>query len=628
MTMMMMMQHSAAAATTTASAAGHRGAGASAPLGGGRRVSVAVVGSLAGRSGRGGTSTESRSGGGSGGGDSDSEWMQRARKLANQRAAQFRKERGTQPVAPGNWRRKRKNDKNDEGESGFDAARGYDDLRRRTGEDGEEEEVEMTATAGDGLWRVDMAGLGDEDWATQWTMTSEEWNKLKKETKKSPEVVGPMDALQAFEDAGLRRVSPDIAAGMLKIIANKAQTSRTDREELAGLRRDTRMAHLLGTCVAAARRGSDALSPASVSSAAWALAVVSGERANSAEMEVLADRAAVLVDDMSPRAIVDLTWACASCRHAAPTLFQAIDVRAAITGLKGFKTFDVSTLVWAFAHLGHRADGTVDGLDQWLEGSGASQTSKFTPQALVTTAWSLAVVGGDALRGKMFAFLWGEMGARGREAAQEAEAAGSSSSSAAAVADDVPGEQITFGKWRGKHLNQINQAAVSVAAAGGTEALGLTPLPDELAAAAERAWLAQRRPPVVSWYQRDVASILSYMGEKHEEEAVCGGYRVDLLIPSPVGLSAEDDDATQQSSPGVAVEVDGPSHFARNDAAQALGQTRLKHRQLRHLGFAVLSVPVADWEYLETSEEKVEYLRSGMEHAARLAAGTASAPAL
>jgi hypothetical protein len=42
-----------------------------------------------------------------------------------------------------------------------------------------------------------------------------------------------------------------------------------------------------------------------------------------------------------------------------------------------------------------------------------------------------------------------------------------------------------------------------------------------------------------SWYQRDVASILDYMGEKHEEEAVCGGYRVDLLIPAPVGLTDE-----------------------------------------------------------------------------------------
>ena len=30
----------------------------------------------------------------------------------------------------------------------------------------------------------------------------------------------------------------------------------------------------------------------------------------------------------------------------------------------------------------------------------------------------------------------------------------------------------------------------------------------------------------------------------------------------------------------------------------------------------MLSVPIADWEYLETSEEKVEYLREGFAAAA------------
>ena len=32
------------------------------------------------------------------------------------------------------------------------------------------------------------------------------------------------------------------------------------------------------------------------------------------------------------------------------------------------------------------------------------------------------------------------------------------------------------------------------------------------------------------------------------------------------------------------------------------------------------SVAVADWEFMESSEEKVEYLREGMAHAAALAA--------
>ena len=125
----------------------------------------------------------------------------------------------------------------------------------------------MTATAGDGLWRVDMAVLSEEDWATQWTMTLEEWRVVKKDV--AANAPGPMEALRGFEDAGLRRVSPDIAAGMLRVVADKAKAARVDREELAGLRRDSRVAHLIGTCVAAARRRSEALAPASASSAAW-----------------------------------------------------------------------------------------------------------------------------------------------------------------------------------------------------------------------------------------------------------------------------------------------------------------------------------------------------------------------
>jgi hypothetical protein len=52
-----------------------------------------------------------------------------------------------------------------------------------------------------------------------------------------------------------------------------------------------------------------------------------------------------------------------------------------------------------------------------------------------------------------------------------------------------------------------------------------------------------------------------------------------------------------------------------------MGQTRLKHRHLRHLGYGVLSVPVAEWEYLESTEDKEDYLRKGMEYAAQMAGG-------
>ena len=540
----------------------------------------------------------------------EGEWMQRARRLANQRAAQFRKERGAPPVAPAPWRRKRKTEKGDEAANAEwrSAARAYDDLPgRRVSED----EEEMTAAAGDGLWRVDMAVLSEEDWATQWTMTLEEWRVVKKDV--SARARAPSEALRGFEDAGLRRVSPDIAAGMLRVVADKAKSSRADREELAGLRRDSRVAHLIGTCVAAARRGSEALAPASASSAAWALALIAGERANAAEMEVLAERCAVLVDAMTPRQTADLAWALASCRHSSRAVFRALDARfASDAGLANYKPYDVSTLAWAFAHLGGGGAGFVDGLDRWFSGgvnveeyarndaelaATASKNARtFTPHALAATLWGLTVLGGDATRSFSFRAVWAELARRGAEIETD--------ESSDSVSDAT---RVTHGPWMGKHLNQIHQAIVSVDASGGTNALGLASLPASLVAAAEAAWTAQRRPPVTSWYQRDVASILSYMGAKHEEEATCAGYRVDLLIPDARALLGE--------ARPVAVEVDGPSHFARNDASVALGQTRLKHRQLRALGFAVVSVPVADWEYLETSEEKVEYLREGFDAA-------------
>ena len=271
----------------------------------------------------GGNTRDARRRGGAADPNAESEWMDKARKLANQRAARFRQERGAQPVAPAGWRRRRKPKKDGDFDEYAGAARGYDDVPgpgRRVDAD----EMEMTATAGDGLWRVDMAGLSEEDWATQWTMTAEEFAAVKRDVKANAR--DPIAALRAFEDAGLRRISPDIAAEMLRVIADKAKSARVDREELAGVRRDARFAHLLGTCVAAARRGSDALSAGGVAGATWALAVIAGERANSAEMEVLSDRAAALVDDMSPRQCADLSWALASCRHAAPAAFGALGV--------------------------------------------------------------------------------------------------------------------------------------------------------------------------------------------------------------------------------------------------------------------------------------------------------------
>ena len=453
---------------------------------------------------------------------------------------------------------------------------------------------------------LQMENLSTEDWKTQWTMTNEEWNLVKKDVKANAK--GPSDALSGFEDAGLRRVSPDIAAEMLRIVADKAKQSKTEREELSGLRRDSRVAHLIGTCVAAARRGSESLSPKSTVSAAWALAVIAGERANSAEMEVLADRSSVLIKEMSPRQLADLAWALASCRHASHAVFRAMDVSFATDSAKvrKFSPFDLSTLTWAFAHLGAGGVGFVHGLDVWfangsvptdidasdesavesLTATAATKAQTFTPHALVATAWGLAVLGGDALRSFSFKTIWAEIGRKGAEFGTDQ------------MSDE---NNVKYGSWMGKHLNQIHQCVVSVDAAGGCEALGLPALPPSLVTASTVNTNEDTASSSIAFSATDPDGDALH---KHEEEAFCAGYRVDLFVPQWTGTSIP-----------VAIEVDGPSHFARNDQAVKLGQTRLKHRQLANLGFAVVSVPVADWEYLETSEEKVEYLRCGFEAA-------------
>ena len=43
----------------------------------------------------------------------------------------------------------------------------------------------------------------------------------------------------------------------------------------------------------------------------------------------------------------------------------------------------------------------------------------------------------------------------------------------------------------------------------------------------------------------------------------------------------------------LAIEVDGPSHFARR---KPTGATLLKRRQLKHLGWRLVSVPYWEWD--------------------------------
>ena len=86
---------------------------------------------------------------------------------------------------------------------------------------------------------------------------------------------------------------------------------------------------------------------------------------------------------------------------------------------------------------------------------------------------------------------------------------------------------------------------------------------------------------------------LRMLGERCIEEHIDehAGYSMDAFLPEF----------------NLAVEVDGPSHFARGSKVQ-LGHAAMKHRHLRQLGYALISIPYWEWDTLATSDAKVRYL--------------------
>lgn len=90
----------------------------------------------------------------------------------------------------------------------------------------------------------------------------------------------------------------------------------------------------------------------------------------------------------------------------------------------------------------------------------------------------------------------------------------------------------------------------------------------------------------------DMCRALHSMGMEYVIEDVSSGYAVDIAIPSL----------------RIAVEIDGPRHFARN-ADRRLGPSAMKHRHLSNRGWRVFSVTAQDWATASSSITALSNLR-------------------
>ena len=80
---------------------------------------------------------------------------------------------------------------------------------------------------------------------------------------------------------------------------------------------------------------------------------------------------------------------------------------------------------------------------------------------------------------------------------------------------------------------------------------------------------------------------------REEFRCEASGYSIDALV--------------EFNGKQVAVEVDGPSHFVGR-SQQPNGATLLKHRQLRHFGWPLVSVPYWEWDQQLQQDGRHEYL--------------------
>jgi len=267
--------------------------------------------------------------------------------------------------------------------------------------------------------------------------------------------------------------------------------------------------------------------------------------------ETIAAEAAGRVREFKPQELANTAWAFSTAGHAAPALFDAIAVEAA--GRIGeFNPQALANMAWAFATTGHAAPALFDA----IAGEAAGRVREFKPQALANTAWAYAASDHLAVESSLF----DERFARRCDA----------------LAHEFNRKDLCqLHQWR---LWYASERACSVGVPG-----------DALMARCAVAFRATKAQP--SHFQRQVAQMLVSLGASVQEEVMLGeGYSLDLVI--------------DWRGERLAVEVDGPSHFVEREPN---GATLLKRRQIKDLGWQLVSVPYWEWSEQDHPELRTRH---------------------
>jgi hypothetical protein len=320
--------------------------------------------------------------------------------------------------------------------------------------------------------------------------------------------------------------------------------------------------------------------PQELANMAWAFATAG--HAAPVLLDAIAAEAALRVGEFKPQELANSAWAFATAGHAAPALFDAIAAEAA-PRVGESNPQDFANTAWAFATAGHAAPALFDA----IAAEAAPRVGEFNPQALANTAWAFATAGHaapallDAVAAEAAPRV-GELDSQALANTAWSLAVADTFSSAALVtffsqefcqrcdvlADSFSAEQLRqLHQWRLWYTHERGQTK------------GLPS--HELLQRCRVAFSARDARP--SKLQRQVGSTLSGLGLNPQEEVWTEeGYSLDYVV--------------ERRGQQVAIEVDGPWHFV---GRKPNGSTLLKRRQLRHLGWRLVSIPYWEWNELE-----------------------------
>jgi hypothetical protein len=405
---------------------------------------------------------------------------------------------------------------------------------------------------------------------------------------------------------------------------------------------------LFRAIAAEAERRADAFSPQAISNTVWAFARVG--QSSPAMFDALGARAAAQSGAFSPQSLVNTAWAFATAGHRDPELFDVI-ATVSQPQLGRFKQQELSNLAWAYARAVHPAPALFDALAAeaasrlpslheqalanlaWafataghqapalldvMAAEAAPRLGRFTPQALSLTAWAFATAGQPAP--SFFRAIAEQAAPRLASFQPQAMA---NLAWAFAVADEADAGAALFGEAFGRRCDalaarfkpaELTQLHLWMLWQQGEcgRTLGLPEA--QLRKRCRDQFVAMLSRP--SALQQHVGLGLADLGMRPRAEVTLPqGYSVDFVV--------------EWRGHEVAIEVDGPSHFAATSALSTPDQqtaptsaTLLKRRQLRRFGWRLASIPYWEWDALggdrgrrTCSTRQLEYLRALLDRA-------------